>query len=229
MLSRQSKVTIVNLIYDTYTYANTQYNCMALLERYIYMKYAKSECFKVETHPTHVWTYFLFVLFVLQKLLYLKRRVRRKSYQYFILWPAFVYVYLLFFIYESIKALYIKTKTCNSICFQTVSCWIYIYVYMCIIICVGYRSEIEYKSYFGCIKIWKLHSLLRILYTKNTDDNTTVEIFSRTLRFQTSMQHQVFYLVSDYNIIYTPPNTMVLRPNSKRIDVDESHNVYIWK
>lgn len=36
MLSQQSKVTIVNLIYDTYTYANTQYNIIAILERYIY-------------------------------------------------------------------------------------------------------------------------------------------------------------------------------------------------
>lgn len=40
------------------------------------------------------------------------------------------------------------------------------------------RSEIEYKSHFGYIKISKLRSLLRILYTKNTRDNTTVEMFN---------------------------------------------------
>lgn len=65
------------------------------------MKYAKSECFKVETHPTHVRTYFLFALFVLQKLLYLKRRVRRKSYRYFIMTGFCLCIFVFIRIYKS--------------------------------------------------------------------------------------------------------------------------------
>lgn len=174
------------------------------------MKYAKSEYLRVETQLRCL--HLCSIVCIAECLILFKMPNETENLSIVVYYERLLFMYIFVFLRIYKRAVYIYTCVYQKNMQQQMFFRRFLVEYTYNIYAWVKQSEIEYKSHFGYIKIWKLRSSLRILYTKNTRDNTTVEMFNISILhvLAESMQHRVSRLASDHYIKQAPFNSAIV-------------------